>query len=117
IAHYANIYYASSSEQLARDVQSLLLRVGVNARISRHSQGSKGRDQFHVSINGQHDIFAFLQIVGVLGEEKTAHKSAILDYLGAKRENTNRDVVPAAAWRMHALPPLAEPLQTHRHKH
>jgi len=108
IAHYANIYYASSSEQLARDVQSLLLRVGVNARISRHSQGSKGRDQFHVSINGQHDIFVFLQIVGVLGEEKTAHKSAILDYLGAKRENTSRDVIPAAAWRMHAMPAMAE---------
>src|SRR6266571_239673 len=69
-------HYASSSEQLARDVQSLLLRIGVNARISRHPQGSKGRDQYHVSVSGQHDMFVFLQIVGVLGQNKTASKAA-----------------------------------------
>jgi replicative DNA helicase len=107
IAHYANVYYASSSRQLAVDVQSLLLRVGINARISRHSQAGKGRDQFHVQVSGQHDINAFLEIVGALGANKTAHKAAILDYLGAKRENTNRDVIPAVAWRMHVLPAMA----------
>src|SRR5690349_11711837 len=48
--HYASIYYASSSQQLADDVQSLLLRLGINARLSRHSQGIKGRDQFHVTV-------------------------------------------------------------------
>ena len=106
VAHYANVYYASSSRQLARDVQSLLLRVGINARISRHGQGTKGRDQFHVNVSGQHDIHAFLELVGVLGENKTAHKAAILDHLGAKRENTNRDVIPAVAWRKHVLPAM-----------
>jgi replicative DNA helicase len=106
IAHYANVYYASSSEGLARDVQSLLLRIGINARISRHSQGSKGRDQFHVTVSGQRDIHVFLELVGVLGANKTLHKADILEYLGAKRENTNRDVVPAVAWTMHALPAM-----------
>jgi replicative DNA helicase len=106
IAHYANVYYASSSAQLARDVQSLLLRIGINARISTHSQGAKGRDQYHVTVSGQHDIHAFLELVGVLGESKTRHKAAILEYLGAKRENTNRDVIPSIAWRMHALPAM-----------
>ena len=48
--HDAAIYYASSSERLARDVLSLLLRLGINARISRHSQGVKGRDQFRVAV-------------------------------------------------------------------
>jgi replicative DNA helicase len=108
IAHYANVYYASSSEGLARDVQSLLLRVGINARLSKHTQGAKGRDQHHVTVSGQHDINVFLQIVGVLGESKTKHKAAILDYLGKKRENTNRDVIPSTAWRLHALPAMAE---------
>jgi replicative DNA helicase len=107
IAHYANVYYASSSRGLAADIQSLLLRIGINARMSRHPQGSKGRDQFHVQISGQHDIHAFLQIVGALGVNKTAHRAAILDYLGAKRENTNRDVIPAIAWRTHVLPAMA----------
>ena len=30
-SHYANVYYATSSERLARDVQSLLLRLDINA--------------------------------------------------------------------------------------
>jgi len=101
-------HYASSSEQLARDVQSLLLRIGVNARISRHPQGSKGRDQYHVSVSGQHDMFVFLQIVGVIGQNKTVHKAEILDYLAAKPENTNRDVIPSIAWRTLAVPALAQ---------
>ncbi len=106
MGHYANVYYASSSAQLSRDVQSLLLRLGINGRLSTHSQGGKGRDQHHVTISGQSDIHAFLEIVGVVGQSKTLHKAAILEYLGAKRENTNRDVIPAATWRLHALPAM-----------
>lgn len=106
VAHYANVYYATSSRRLAEDVQSLLLRLGINARISTHSQGSKGRDQHHVTVSGQHDIHVFLEVVGVLGQSKSAHREAILAYLGANRENTNRDVIPAAAWGTHAIPAM-----------
>jgi replicative DNA helicase len=108
ISHYANVYYASSSEGLARDVQSLLLRLGINATLSRHSQGVKGRDQFHVWITGRDDIFAFLAIVGVLGQDKTLHKAAIVEYLSARGKNTNRDVIPAAVWRKHVVPSMTE---------
>jgi replicative DNA helicase len=61
-----------------------------------------------VTVSGQSDIFAFLEIVGVLGESKTEHKKAILEYLRAKRENRNRDVIPAIAWRMHAVPAMTK---------
>jgi len=105
-SHYANVYYASSSEGLAQDVQSLLLRLGINARLSRHLQIGKGRDQFHVTISGHREILAFLEIVGVLGKEKTLHKAAIVDYLSSKRSNTNRDVIPAEVWQLHALPAM-----------
>jgi replicative DNA helicase len=105
-SHYANVYYASSSHRLACDVQSLLLRVGVNAKLARHPQVGKGRDQYHVSISGQHDIRLFLEIVGVLGANKTLHKAAVLDYLEPKAENTNRDVIPSATWQLHALPAM-----------
>jgi replicative DNA helicase len=107
ISHYANVYYASSSEGLARDVQSLLLRLGINATLSKHSQGRKGRDQFHVSVTGRDDILVFLATVGVLGENKTVHKAAIVEYLATKGKNTNRDVIPAAAWRKHVVPAMA----------
>jgi replicative DNA helicase len=114
IAHYANVYYASSSRGLAEDVQSLLLRLGINARISTHSQGSKGRDQHHVTVSGHHDIQVFLEVVGVLGTSKSIHRESILDYLGSRRENTNRDVIPSAAWRLHALPAMAKLAMTTR---
>ena len=107
VSHYANVYYASSSEGLAQDVQSLLLRIGITARIARHSQGSKGRDQFHVGINGRDDIISFLAIVGVLGVNKVAHKTAILEYFSTRAANTNRDVIPASAWRLQVLPAMA----------
>jgi replicative DNA helicase len=107
ISHYANVYYASSSEGLARDVQSLLLRLGITARLSKHSQGDKGRDQFHVWINGQEDILRFLAVVGALGSDKTVHKVAIVEYLAGTSAKTNRDVIPASAWRMYALPAMA----------
>src|SRR5437899_3873025 len=104
VSHYANVYYASSSEGLARDVQSLLLRLGINARLSRHLQIGKGRDQFHVTISGHREILAFLEIVGVLGKEKALHKAAIVDYLSSKPSNTNRNVIPREVWKLHALP-------------
>ncbi|MFM7580833.1 MAG: LAGLIDADG family homing endonuclease, partial [Microcystaceae cyanobacterium] len=53
-------YYASSSEKLAKDVQSLLIRVGINARLSRISQAGKGRDNYHVTITGQGDLQLFI---------------------------------------------------------
>ena len=112
--YYANVYYASSSEALAHDVQSLLLRLTINARVSRHSQGAKGRDQFHVSISGQGDLLAFLEVVGVIGQSKTLHKAAILEYLDGKIANTNRDVIPSAAWHLYVLPALEATAMTTR---
>ncbi|HSS95015.1 MAG TPA: replicative DNA helicase, partial [Candidatus Dormibacteraeota bacterium] len=105
-AHYANVYYASSSEGLAGDVQSLLLRLGINAKVSRHPQAGKGRDQFHVVVSGRRELLIFLEIVGVLGQQKTIHKAAILDYLAQREANTNRDVIPSAAWKLFARPSM-----------
>ena len=102
--HYANIYYASSREQLALDVQTLLLRLGVNATCSRHEQPGKGRDQFHVSVSGRGDALRFLTLVGGLGQNKASHQARILEYLGTRVENTNRDIVPRDVWQMHVLP-------------
>jgi len=106
VSHYANVYYATSSPGLAQDVQSLLLRLGINATLSRHAQVGKGRDQYHVTVSGRHEILAFLEVVGVLGQRKTLHKAAILEYLSSKASNTNRDIVPSAVWRLFAVPSM-----------
>jgi replicative DNA helicase len=104
--HYVAIYYASSSRRLALDVQSLLLRLGINATLSRHKQGTKGRDQFHVHVSGREEILTFLGVVGVIGREKVRHKALVIDYLSNRVAKTNRDVIPAALWKGAAVPAM-----------
>ncbi len=104
--HYTNIYYASSSKELVRQVQSLLLRLDINATLSRHPQVGKGRDQYHVSVTGKHDVEQFITQIGTLSQYKMAHQNAIVDYHAPRLANTNRDVLPREIWRMYAVPAM-----------
>ncbi|GHO94499.1 replicative DNA helicase [Reticulibacter mediterranei] len=104
--HYASIYYASSSRLLAQQVQSLLLRLHINATLSQHAQSSKGRDQYHVTISGKAEMESFLNQVGGLGKNKTLHQQAIVEYLAQRSANTNRDVIPHEVWRLFAVPSM-----------
>jgi len=104
--HYASIFYASSSMELARQVLSLLLRLGINATLSRHAQVGKGRDQYHVSVTGKLDIERFAAQIGALGQNKVVHQIAITDYIANRPANTNRDVLTREIWRMYAIPAM-----------
>jgi replicative DNA helicase len=103
---HPHIYYTSSSLRLAGDVQSLLIRLEINARLARVSQGSKGRDQFAVTVSGREDIDRFLAEIGGLGTSKLLHVAAIADHLSSRLSNTNRDVVPREVWRQIAVPAM-----------
>ncbi len=92
------VYYATSSPALARDVQSLLLRLGINARRRVYSQKGKGRDQYHVTVSGGADQERFLDRVGGLGRVKEEQASAMRRAIAAMVRNTNRDVIPVEAW-------------------
>jgi replicative DNA helicase len=92
------VYYATSSPGLAGDVQSLLLRLGINAIRSRVGN-ARGRPQWHVKLTGAGDVSRFLEVVGCLGEARDETGRRIEAALAATRPNTNRDVIPAAAWR------------------
>lgn len=104
--HAPTIYYATSSERLARDVQSLLLRLGMNAILRQASQAGKGRDQFHVDVSGVQDQRMFLDLIGAAGMRKTAHCEHVQAYLAEHQANTNRDVIPRDVWRMLAIPAM-----------
>jgi replicative DNA helicase len=103
--HYVNVYFATSSQLLAIDVQRLLLRIGINAAIGRHAQPNKGRDQFHVSLRGRSDIEWFLREVGAIGTLKVQHKAAIAQYFSSRMLRT-RDFLPMGIWQAVALPAL-----------
>src|SRR5574341_768199 len=107
IAHTAHpaIYYATSSRELAFGVQSLLLRLGVNARLKRVSQGNKGRDQYHVTVTGHDDLSRFVQI-GAVGAHKLMNLEAAAQYLSNHSANTNRDIIPRDMWKSLAVPAM-----------
>ncbi len=114
---YPAIYYASSSEQLGRDLQALLLRLGINARLKRIPQGRKGRDQFHVIVSGSEDIERFVQCVGAVGRYKTQALDGVRTFILKKTAYTNRDVIPSDVWQQLVKPAMEQAGMTHRQLH
>jgi replicative DNA helicase len=100
------VYYSTSSSRLANDVQTLLLRLEINARVSRHESPGKGRPQFHVTLGGGGEIVRFLEIVGALGAHKRCNASAILEHFSGRARNPNRDLIPKDAWRDIVVPSM-----------
>ena len=101
-------YYASSSPRLAQDVQSLLLRLGINAILRRVPQNGKGRDQYNVIITGKADLEIFAERIGAVGEYKSGRLAEVQSHLNERDANTNRDVIPNNIWRMHVVPAMQE---------
>ncbi|MFY9223408.1 MAG: replicative DNA helicase [Blastocatellia bacterium] len=95
---YLSIYYASSSAELIFNIQTLLLRLGINAKISPRDQKGKGRTQYHLIITGKPDIEQFLTKVGAISQDKIIHKEKIMDLLSDKIGKTNRDLIPVEVW-------------------
>lgn len=100
-------YYTSSSAMLAKDVQSLLLRLGINARLQRVSQNGKGRDQYHVIVTGKPDLEKFASSIGAVGEYRQRRLAEVIAYLQEHPANTNRDIIPHDIWRMYVIPAMA----------
>ena len=82
------------------------MRLGINARCKAVSQGKKGRDQYHVIITGKSDLNLFVQLIGAVGTYKLSTLQIIEDYLRGRKANTNRDIIPMAAWQLYALPAM-----------
>jgi replicative DNA helicase len=99
-------YYASSSPQLARDVQSLLLRLGINARLKVSPQKGKGRDQHQVVITGKIDLERFTRLIGAIGAYKQEALQEIVSHLSGITANTNRDMIDHHVWKMYAVPAI-----------
>ncbi|MEG4205545.1 replicative DNA helicase [Microcoleus sp. Pol7_A1] len=106
--HYPSVYYASSSEKLARDVQSLLLRLGINARLFLSPQPGKGREQHQVWVTGRPDLDKFIHLIGAVGNYKQQALTEIAEYIEIRSSNTNRDVIPRDVWKMYAVPAMQQ---------
>jgi replicative DNA helicase len=88
------IYYASSSRRLIDDLQSLLLRLGIRARVKRVLEAGY-RPGYHLYLYGAENQLRFLQLVGVHG----ARGRAVQPLAGMLRSvlpgaDTNLDTIP-----------------------
>ncbi|MCL4262789.1 MAG: replicative DNA helicase [Anaerolineae bacterium] len=104
---YPAVYYASSSPHLARDVQTLLLRLGINARLKCLPQNGKGRDQYHAIISGNADLRKFVAHIGAVGAYKLHSLQQLEQYLNQSVANTNRDIIPFTVWREYVTPAMS----------
>ncbi len=90
------VYYATSSQQLALDVQSLLIRLDIRSRVRRVPQAN-GRDQFHVDISGRDDMMTFVDEVGISGA-RAADVAEVRSVISEKESNPNVDIIPKSVW-------------------
>ncbi|MGA8893903.1 MAG: replicative DNA helicase [Planktothrix agardhii] len=91
--------YGSVSEELARQVQHLLLRFGVIATLKKRSIKYKetGRTAWQLDINDALSIKTFISEIGIFSKEKALLK--IENALMNKRYQTNRDLIPVKIWQ------------------
>lgn len=93
----ASIYYATTSERLAHDVQHLLLRLSITATIRRVPE-KEHRAGFQVHIQGRNMQLKFLELVGSAGKRGLIVPRLIIA-LKKIKASVNYDVIPRTVWR------------------
>ncbi len=86
------IDYASKSKRLIQDVQHLLLRFGINARVRRLTSG-----HYRLFIHGTGPCRAFIQEIGLLGRKYVEEALAYLTTTDIST-NPNLDTIPSQVW-------------------
>jgi replicative DNA helicase len=105
------IVYTTTSRRLADDVQRLLLRCGIQSRISVVPQGEH-RPSHHVRIDGVDHQRRFLEDIGIHGA-RGERVGPALDLLAGVEANPNVDTIPYEA-RGLVVAALAERKISHR---
>ncbi|TVQ51594.1 MAG: replicative DNA helicase [Spirulina sp. DLM2.Bin59] len=94
----SQVGYASVSETLARQVQHLLLRFGIIARLKARSVRYQDhrRPAWQLDITDSDSLQIFMDQIGILGKEAALAKIAIA--LSQRRKQTNCDLIPVEIW-------------------
>jgi replicative DNA helicase len=95
----AQLGYCTVSENLARQVQHLLLRFGIVASLKRRSVRYKAssRSAYQLDITETRSIRAFVEQIGIFGKEAALVRVVLAS---DKRYPANRDLIPREAWRL-----------------
>ncbi|AFM19960.1 replicative DNA helicase [Mycolicibacterium chubuense NBB4] len=106
-----NVYYATTSRQLADDVVQLLLRLGIQSQIYVARKTSY-RDCWHVRIFGVENQRKFIRQVDVHGAKYFSARE-VLNNLRQVKATANSDTVPSSVW-MEIRDALADRGMSHR---
>ena len=87
------VSYGTASESLAYDVQHLLLRFGIIAKL--RAKTSYARRQFEVEIISRAGIDSFIRQIGIFGKETQVEQARAT--LAEKRQHSNVDALPESA--------------------
>ncbi len=90
------IYYASTSRRLVDDVAQLLLRIGVQSRVTRVRKTGY-RDCWHLRIDGRGNQTAFLTKAGVHGARERSARE-VLEQLSSRTPRPGGDTIPKEVW-------------------
>ncbi len=101
--------YGTVSEQLARQVQHLLLRFGIISALKKRSVKYKGnrRQAWQLDITDAKSIKTFISEIGIFGKEEAL--LSVQEALAKKKYQTNRDLIPVEVWQQIAAAKGNEP--------
>jgi len=90
--------YASVSERLARQVQHLLLRFGIMAKLRQRwvKCGQARRSSWQLDITDADSLRVLADEIGMQGKEPALAR--LREALGKRRPHSNVDLIPAAVW-------------------
>lgn len=95
----SQIGYGTMSEQLARQIQHLLLRFGIIASLKRRFVKYKNnpRQTWQLDITDSKSIKNFIAEIGIFGKEEALN--SVLTAILRKKYHTNRDLIPIEIWQ------------------
>ncbi len=90
--------FASVSEQLVRQIQHLLLRFGIIARLKHRSikYQQERLNAWQLDITDARSISTFITEIGIFGKEEAIAR--VQTALVNKRYQSNRDLIPLSVW-------------------
>ena len=96
----AQVGYASTSERLARQVQHLLLRFGIVAKLRQRwvKYRDARRPAWQLDITDADSLRTFCAEVGIHGKQPAVE--AVQAALSGRKAHSNVDLVPAGVWRL-----------------
>jgi len=95
------ISYASSSEKMIRQVQSILLRFGILSKLREKMTNCNGKKfkSFEIILNAE-NVVKFIEEIGFFGK-KTEREFEAKQHILSVERNSNVDTIPKDIWNMY----------------